>query len=57
MTFIQASLKQMNKRIYLADYKIELEKKIQMPMNILSSKEPYKCVIIWKSIYSRLLKL
>lgn len=57
MTFIQASLKQMNKRIYLADYKIELEKKIQIPMNILSSKEAYKCVIIWKSIYSRLLKL
>lgn len=31
MTFIQAPLKQTNKRIYLADYKIELEKKIQTP--------------------------
>lgn len=31
MTFIQAPLKQMNKRIYLANYKVDLGKKIQIP--------------------------
>lgn len=31
MTFIQVLLKQTNKRIYLADYQIESEKKTQIP--------------------------
>lgn len=46
MTFIQALLKQMNKRIYLTDYETELKKDPNTQMNILSSQGIYKCVII-----------